>query len=87
MIIRKSAQKDLRSIPKKQAQAILDKLEQLEQGAGENLDVCKLQGQGGLYRLRHGNYRAIFTHDYVLILVRVRSRQSAYRNVQKRGKK
>jgi len=42
----------------------------------------KLAGQGGLYRLRVGDWRVIFTYedgDLVVLALRVLNRRDAYR--------
>jgi mRNA interferase RelE/StbE len=45
-------------------------------------DTLKLAGQGGLYRLRVGDWRVIFTYedgDLVVLALRVLNRRDAYR--------
>ena len=45
-------------------------------------DVVKLVGQGGLYRLRVGDWRVIFAYedgDLVVLALRVLNRRDAYR--------
>ena len=53
----RSAVKDLESIPLKEAENILDRIERY--AAGEPSDIKKLKGRGEL-RLRVGNYRVLF---------------------------
>jgi len=71
----KSALKDLRKVPAKDRDAIMGKLAAYaETGQG---DVKKLQGRDG-YRLRHGNWRALFEIRGDIIVVRVAKRGAAY---------
>lgn len=55
----------------------------MQRFARENVgDVVKLAGQGGLYRLRVGDWRVIFTYeddDLVVLALRVLNRRDAYR--------
>lgn len=71
----KTATKDLRKLPKKDALALIDKLETYAKtGAG---DVKKLTGRSE-YRLRHGNYRALFEIENGVLVVRVAHRREVY---------
>lgn len=71
----RTALKDLRKVPAKDRKAILDKLSHYaETGAG---DVKKLQGRPE-YRLRHGNWRALFEIRDDMIVLRVAHRGRAY---------
>jgi mRNA-degrading endonuclease RelE of RelBE toxin-antitoxin system len=64
-------------MPAKDAQAIVAKLESFAEG--ERQDVVKLQGSD-LYRLRHGNWRAILAMDDEAITVaEILNRRDAYR--------
>lgn len=69
------ALKDLKSVPVHDAKALAAKLEVFATtGAG---DVKKLQGRDE-YRLRHGDWRALFEMRGDLIVVRVLHRREAY---------
>lgn len=71
----KSALKDLRKMPGKDAKAITAKLAKYaETGEG---DVKKLQGRPE-YRLRHGNWRALFEINGDVIVIRVAARGNIY---------
>lgn len=70
-----TAAKALRKMPKKDSLAIVDKLEvYAETGRG---DVKKLKGRDG-YRLRHGNWRAIFEIKGDLLVLTVAHRSNVY---------
>lgn len=73
----KTAIKALRKIPAKDRDAIMDKVNTYaETGIG---DVKALQGSD-MYRLRHGDWRAIFTQDgKVLNVLNVTKRGEVYR--------
>lgn len=70
------ALKDLKAMPAKDSTAILRKLEAF--AANRSGDVKKLAG-GNLYRLRHGEWRAIFEIADGVIVLRVLNRREAYR--------
>lgn len=73
----KTAIKALRKIPAKDRDAIMDKVKAYaETGVG---DVKALQGSD-MVRLRHGNWRAVFTQDgTVLVVLNVAKRGEVYR--------
>lgn len=72
------ALKDLKNLPKADAMAIRKKIVSFE--SGEPQDVTKLKGLD-LYRLRHGEWRALLTVSETEITVaRVRHRREAYRS-------
>lgn len=76
VIFTKSATKDLRKLPGADAAAIIAKLSAFaETGAG---DVKKLAGSENEYRLRHGNWRALFEIEDGVIVVRVAHRREVY---------
>jgi mRNA interferase RelE/StbE len=72
-----TAIKALRKIPARDREAIMDKIKAYaEKGVG---DVVALQGSD-CYRLRHGDWRAIFSQDgTVLNALNVAKRGEAYR--------
>ena len=82
MLITYSAQskKALRKMPPITAGRIVEALEKVaENPSRPDADVRKLQGRDG-YRLRVGDWRAIFTADgVVLTVVRVAPRGDAYK--------
>jgi mRNA interferase RelE/StbE len=73
----RSATKSLRSLPRKDAQAIIAKLEAYARGERE--DVVRLVGTDML-RLRHGDWRAAFEETRTeIIVLAVAHRREAYR--------
>ncbi len=73
----RTAIKALRRMPAKDSKAIMAKLDNYAAGGTE--DVKALQGSD-LFRLRHGNWRAIFSQDGLVIAVlNVAKRGEAYR--------
>lgn len=70
------ALKDLKAMNSKDRAAILRKLESFAKT--REGDVKKLAG-GNLYRLRHGEWRAIFEIADGVIVLRVLNRREAYR--------
>ena len=79
MIISKSAAKALRRMPKKTALRFFDSFELIEAGKISALDIKKLSGRAGYMRLRIGSYRAIYTVDFELIVIRVGPRGDIYK--------
>ena len=71
----KTAVKNLRKMPAKDRAALMDKLDTYaETGQG---NVKKLQSRAG-FRLRHGQWRALFEINGDLLVVRVAHRREAY---------
>lgn len=54
------ATKDLAKIDYRYQQRMLDKVEELANFPNVDLDIKKLQGSSGKYRLRVGSYRVLF---------------------------
>lgn len=76
LIITKAAAKDLRKLPKSDSLAMMEKLEAFaKSGVG---DVKKLVGDENTYRLRHGNWRAIFEIIDGVVVLRVAHRRDVY---------
>lgn len=73
----KTAIKALKSIPAKDRDAIMDKIANYAAGGTE--DVKALKGSD-LLRLRHGNWRAVFSKEgEVLFVLNVAKRGEVYR--------
>lgn len=74
----KTAIKALAKIPTHDRNAIMDKMK--DYAAGGSQDVKPLKGPGKYLRLRHGDWRAIFTESGKVIAVQnVAKRGEAYR--------
>ncbi|MHC8495323.1 type II toxin-antitoxin system RelE family toxin (plasmid) [Thalassospira sp. SM2505] len=78
----KRALKGLSRIPAKGQKAIYDKIGLLAENPQRNdLDIKKLKGGAGYFRLRVGTYRVIFSEDGVILQVEdIGPRGSIYRN-------
>jgi mRNA interferase RelE/StbE len=66
IVIRKSAQKALARMNSKMRTQFFTCFDRIAAGDISKLDIKKLTGREG-YRLRIGQYRAIFTKDYELL--------------------
>lgn len=78
----KQAIKDLHRIPQDYAVLIFEKVKQLSVNShNTTLDVKKLQGVEGAYRLRLGHYRVIYEIDDKKLLInriKIQSRGNVY---------
>jgi Cytotoxic translational repressor of toxin-antitoxin stability system len=69
--------KDLKALPKSQAQRIMQKIVALEEGLGN--EVKKLTDFTPEYRLRVGDYRVLFEiENQEIVIYRVKHRKHAY---------
>lgn len=59
IIIKKPAKKFIDRLPQNEKRRIVEAIERLPEGS----DIKRLQGHEGLYRLRVGDYRIIYTID------------------------
>jgi len=78
MEITRSAAKALRKMPKAMAQRFFVAFEKIETGQTLGLDIKPMVGRDGYLRLRIGRYRAIYTVDFDLIVIRVGPRGDIY---------
>lgn len=70
--------KALRKMPVKTAAAFLRPFEKIEAGDDHGLDLKKLSGRDG-FRLRIGEYRAIYTRETEVIVIDAGPRGDIYR--------
>jgi mRNA interferase RelE/StbE len=80
VIFTEKAEKDLSKIDHKIAQKIYQKFNELVAG-NQNLDIIKMQGNNDNYRLRCGDYRAIFKIQkeiIVILVIKVGHRREVY---------
>ena len=76
----RTAQKALIRMPRKWARRIRDKIRAYaEDPAAQANNVTALKGQGGLIRLRVGDWRVIMRDEAVLTILSVSSRGDAYK--------
>jgi len=81
VIYKKQALKALKKMPKKIANQFFNAFDQLAENNAKGLDVKKLSGREG-YRLRIGDYRAIYTIDgekLILLVVDAGPRGDIYK--------
>ena len=71
-----AARKGLKKMPEAMRKGLMDKIDRYA-ATGEG-DVKRLSGSPA-YRLRHGDWRAIFTVEKQVIVVRVAHRREVYR--------
>lgn len=79
MKIRKSAIKALKKMPVKTRDAFMTAFEDIENGHTDGLDIKTLSGRDSYSRLRIGSYRAIYTVNMEIIVIRVGSRGDVYK--------
>jgi mRNA-degrading endonuclease RelE of RelBE toxin-antitoxin system len=60
ILIHKKAYEFLKDLKLEDKQRIVDKLKQLEDFPAVKLDITKIAGEADAFRLRVGNYRALF---------------------------
>ncbi len=76
--LKERAIKDLKSMPKQDAQRIVQKIKVLENGLSG--DIKRLTNFTPEYRMRVGDYRVLFEVDESVITVyRIKHRKEAYR--------
>ena len=76
----KSAVKEARKTPVEIVLAIAERLGRYAENQKADIDVSALKGEENAYRLRHGDYRALFTIDNdVLTVLAIRPRGDAYK--------
>ena len=82
------AQRDMLKIPRPDALRILHRLTELQKALDANntsaLDIKALQGHNARWRLRIGDYRAVYTIEdghLVVWVLTVANRREVYRNL------
>ena len=81
--IRRPAKRKLRSLSRPERQRIAEKIHKLGLNPNdEELDVKKLEGEEGLFRLRVGGWRVIFDRQdelKVIAIEKIKPRGDAYK--------
>ena len=78
--ITRSAMKEARKVPVETLLAIAEKLGRYAENQTAAVDISALKGEKNAYRLRHGDYRALFViEDDVITVTAIRPRGAAYR--------
>ena len=79
--------KDLKGFEKQTISKILGKIKKLTSATSDNLNIKKLKSKILLYRLRIGNYRAVYTikHKKIIVyVVAIGHRKDIYNILNKR---
>jgi mRNA interferase RelE/StbE len=79
LLFKRSVAKDLRSIPKKDVQRILKRIEALSNEPRPR--GCEKLADGERYRIRQGAYRILYEihdEDLAIVVVKVAKRSNAY---------
>ena len=81
VLIHKRAYDFLKSLDIEDRQRIIDKLKQLEDFPAVRLDIIKIAGEADTFRLRVGNYRALFKvyeQEKIIVVVKIDLRKRIY---------
>ena len=75
------AEKFVRRLTQKERLVVGEIVEKVEKGDTSELDMKKLKGQSGLFRVRHGDIRVIFqkTEDVIVVISVDRRREDTYK--------
>jgi len=82
VLLHKRASNFLRNLRLEDKQRIIDRLRQLEDFPNVRLDIVKIAGETGTFRLRIGDYRALFKiyeNEKIIVVVEIDTRGKAYR--------
>ncbi|MEX2680927.1 MAG: type II toxin-antitoxin system RelE/ParE family toxin [Candidatus Sigynarchaeota archaeon] len=81
VFLEKNAEKELQLLDSSTRERITEQLRKLRDGFSPELDIKKLKGYKSYYRLRVGDYRAIFDlqPEYTIIILSVLPRKKAYK--------
>ena len=81
ILIHKRAYEFLKDLKSEEKQRIVDKLKQLEDFPAVRLDIVKIAGETDTFRLRIGNYRALFKvyeQEKIIVIVKIDIRKRIY---------
>jgi mRNA interferase RelE/StbE len=82
ILLHRRAYDFLKGLRSEDRQRIIDKLRQLENFPSVRLDVVKVAGEADTFRLRVGNYRALFKvyeQERVIVIVKIDVRSRVYK--------
>ena len=81
ILLHKRADKFLGELKSEERKRIVDKLKQLEDFPAARLDIVKIAGEENTFRLRVGNYRALFKvyGQEKIIIIKLDIRKRIYR--------
>ena len=81
VLLYKEAYGFLRELKHEDRQRIVDKLKQLEDFPAVKIDIVKIAGEANTFRLRVGNYRALFKvyeKEKIIVIVKIDLRERIY---------
>ncbi|MCL6578678.1 MAG: type II toxin-antitoxin system RelE/ParE family toxin [Candidatus Bathyarchaeota archaeon] len=82
VLLHKRADEFLKGLRLEDKQRIIDKLKQLEDFPAVRLDIVKIAGEANTFRLRVGNYRALFKvyeQEKIIVIAKIDIRKRIYR--------
>jgi len=82
ILLHKRADKFLGELKSEERKRIVDKLKQLEDFPAARLDIVKIAGEENTFRLRVGNYRALFKvygQEKIIVIIKLDIRKRIYR--------
>ena len=81
ILLHKKADKFLRELKPEEKKRIIDKLRQLEDFPVTRLEIVKIAGEENTFRLRVGNYRALFKvyeQEKMIVIIKLDIRKRIY---------
>jgi len=82
VFLHKKANKFLKELKHEEKGRIVDKLKQLGDFPAARLDIIKIAGEENTFRLRVGNYRALFKvyeQEKIIVIIKLDIRKRIYR--------
>jgi len=82
ILLHKRACEFLKGLKSDERQRIIDKLKQLEDFPVVRLDIVKITGEADTFRLRVGNYRALFKvyeQERIIVVIKIDVRSRIYK--------
>ena len=84
LLIKKSAQKEIRKLPSNYRIKIINRITALEKNPLTDTSE-KIKGLEDVYRIRYGVYRIVYSlqkSELVVVVVKVSHRKDSYKNLQ-----
>ena len=81
ILLHKKADKFLKELKPEEKKRIIDKLRQLEDFPVTRLEIVKIAGEENTFRLRVGNYRALFKvyeQEKIIVIIKLDIRKRIY---------
>jgi len=82
ILLHKRAYEFLKDLKSDERRRIIDKLKQLEDFPAVRLDIVKIAGEADTFRLRAGNYRALFKvyeQERIIVVIKIDVRSRIYK--------